>query len=112
MSNKEPYELRSILLLYNFLQITCNLYLAATGLWYSYLQDDFDYFGKYHYHHRNRIELVYVCYVFFWSKIFDLLDTVFFVLRKKSNQISFLHTYHHSTMIIVEYIHNKYFAGK
>lgn len=35
---------------------------------------------------------VYMYHVF---KIIDLLDTVFFVLRKKNNQVSFLHVYHH-----------------
>ena len=33
--------------------------------------------------------------IVFYTKLVDLLDTIFFVLRKKSNQISFLHVYHH-----------------
>ncbi|XP_054155127.1 elongation of very long chain fatty acids protein AAEL008004-like [Oppia nitens] len=33
--------------------------------------------------------------LYFYTKLVDLLDTIFFVLRKKSSQITFLHVYHH-----------------
>jgi elongation of very long chain fatty acids protein 4 len=35
---------------------------------------------------------------YFVSKGVEYLDTVFFILRKKFNQVSFLHVYHHSIM--------------
>lgn len=44
-----------------------------------------------------------VAYAYFLLKVADLLDTVFFVLRKKTNQISFLHIYHHSIMVLTSY---------
>ena len=50
--------------------------------------------------------LYYIC------KITELLDTVFFVLRKKQNQITFLHLYHHTLMPICGFIGLKYFAGE
>ncbi|KOB77198.1 Alcohol dehydrogenase AD5 [Operophtera brumata] len=36
-----------------------------------------------------------VCYGYFVLKLMDLLDTVFFILRKKQSQVTFLHVYHH-----------------
>ncbi len=39
-----------------------------------------------------------VCWVFYFSKFIELLDTVFFVLRKKNNQITFLHLFHHGNI--------------
>lgn len=114
MSNRKPYQLRSILICYNLLQVIFNFYTAVYGFYYSYWQSDFDYAGYNHYNETTTIAkhtLANICYFYFWTKIFDLFDTVFFVLRKKSNQISFLHLYHHCTMIFVEFIHNKYFAG-
>lgn len=42
-------------------------------------------------------------YLYFILKLSDLLDTVFFVLRKKTNQITFLHLYHHSMMCLTSY---------
>lgn len=51
-------------------------------------------------------------WLYYMCKITELLDTVFFVLRKKQNQISFLHLYHHTLMPICGFIGIKYFAGK
>ena len=35
---------------------------------------------------------------YYFSKCIEFLDTIFFILRKKNNQISFLHVYHHASM--------------
>jgi elongation of very long chain fatty acids protein 7 len=51
-------------------------------------------------------------WLYYMAKIVELLDTVFFVLRKKNSQVSFLHLYHHSLMPICAFIGVKYFAGE
>ncbi|KAL7737244.1 hypothetical protein ACLKA6_005422 [Drosophila palustris] len=51
-------------------------------------------------HERKNLEK-YLHYAYFINKIIDLLDTVFFVLRKSYKQISFLHVYHHVMMVLV-----------
>ncbi|GFV73045.1 elongation of very long chain fatty acids protein 4 [Trichonephila clavipes] len=45
-------------------------------------------------------------------KFVDLLDTVFFVLRKKQNQVSFLHVFHHAGMCLIYFwgLNNLYHA--
>lgn len=45
---------------------------------------------------------------YFFAKVTELLDTVFFVLRKRSRQISFLHVYHHSNMVFFTWGFLKY----
>lgn len=42
-------------------------------------------------------------YYFYCLKLLDLCDTIFFVLRKKTRQISFLHVYHHLAVVIFTY---------
>lgn len=42
------------------------------------------------------------------SRIFEFLDTVFFVLRKRPDQITCLHLYHHSIVPIICWISFKY----
>jgi hypothetical protein len=50
-------------------------------------------------------------WIYYMAKIIELLDTVFFVLRKKTSQVSFLHVYHHTLMPICAFIGVKYLAG-
>lgn len=45
------------------------------------------------------------------AKVIELFDTVFFVLRKKQNQVSFLHVYHHSIMVFFTWCYLKYLPG-
>ena len=40
-----------------------------------------------------------VLWWYFFSKAIELMDTVLMVLRKKSSQITFLHVFHHATML-------------
>ncbi|KYQ58909.1 hypothetical protein ALC60_02065 [Trachymyrmex zeteki] len=44
-------------------------------------------------------------------KITELADTVIFIFRKKYNQISFLHVYHHTVTIFLAWITCKYAPG-
>lgn len=39
-------------------------------------------------------------YAYFLLKLFDLLETVIFVLRKKPGQVSVLHVYHHMAVLV------------
>lgn len=43
-------------------------------------------------------------------KLIDLVETVVFVLRKKQEQISFLHVYHHVSTILLIWFMTKYYA--
>lgn len=51
-------------------------------------------------------------WLYYMAKVIELLDTVFFVLRKKNSQVSFLHLYHHTLMPMCAFVGVKYFAGK
>lgn len=51
------------------------------------------------------------CHTYFLLKVVDLMDTVFFVLRKKDKQISFLHLYHHTGMVILTWNATKFYPG-
>lgn len=49
---------------------------------------------------------------YFFAKIIELLDTVFFVLRKKQNQVSFLHVYHHTITAVFSWCYLKLLPGE
>ncbi|XP_034116498.2 elongation of very long chain fatty acids protein F-like [Drosophila albomicans] len=101
MANREPFKLRGVLKVYNIFQIIFNTILL---LWFSHLI-----FWSEAYpnlscivmlpidHELKNTERI-ILYLYFLNKILDLLDTVFFVLRKSYKQITLLHLIHHVYM--------------
>lgn len=51
-------------------------------------------------------------YSYFLLKIYDLIETIFFVLRKKQRQVSFLHVYHHVMILSFTYLGMRSLPGK
>ncbi|KAK9504247.1 hypothetical protein O3M35_010622 [Rhynocoris fuscipes] len=107
MENRQPYNLKNIILIYNLVQViicttTCYLYFKykrtpITALWSNVC------------HHMSGdeicdssvfINIVNLEMIYYLNKYMDLLDTVFFSLRKKYSQVSFLHVYHHVIVIL------------
>ncbi|XP_045214688.2 elongation of very long chain fatty acids protein 5-like [Mercenaria mercenaria] len=90
----KPLSLRPILVAYNFTASVISLYtLYGFGYGLYHAESTFD---------GRPSELLVPVYKLYWfMKIFELLDTVFMVLRHKQRQISFLHIYHHGSMLIL-----------
>lgn len=57
-------------------------------------------------------QMLNLCYIYYLSKLTEFADTVFFVLRKKSSQITWLHVYHHSVTPLETWVLVKFLAGK
>jgi elongation of very long chain fatty acids protein 4 len=55
--------------------------------------------------------MVNVLWYYYISKLIDLVDTVFFALRKKDNQITVLHIFHHMTMFPYAWYGLKFVGG-
>lgn len=47
--------------------------------------------------------------VYWFTKIYELLDTVFMILRHKTSQISILHVYHHGSMLVLSDLGYNYY---
>ncbi len=47
---------------------------------------------------HDELVMVQLCSWYFYCKFFEFLDTVFFVLRKKMDQVTVLHIIHHTIM--------------
>ena len=48
---------------------------------------------------------------YYFSKLLEFMDTVFFILRKKPRQLTFLHVYHHSTMFMFWWVGARFVPG-
>lgn len=64
-----------------------------------------------HFHLIYLLQIATAVWLYYIIKFFELLDTIFLMLRKKDNQLSFLHVYHHSTMFIFSWLGTKYVPG-
>ncbi|XP_005795685.1 elongation of very long chain fatty acids protein 4-like [Xiphophorus maculatus] len=112
MKNRKPFELKIVLIVYNFAMVGFSAYMFYEFLvtsWlsnYSLLCQPVDYSNS-----PLPLRMARVCWWFFFSKIIELLDTLFFILRKKNSQLTFLHVYHHGSMIFNWWAGVKYVAG-
>ncbi|KAJ8918566.1 hypothetical protein NQ315_013071 [Exocentrus adspersus] len=111
MKNREPWKLTKLLIIYNFLQVLVSGYIFTQGLDAAWLHYDWTCEPCDHSNTPEALRVARLVYVYFLDKMVDLLDTVFFVLRKKDKQITFLHCYHHTMMVIVGWICVKYYPG-
>jgi len=95
MKDKKPIAVpKMVLLLYNLVQVLVNGYVAyviaaavngyvfAIGL-------------------RDTPDVRYGVYLHYLCKYLDMIDTMIIVLRKKDEQLSFLHLWHHASIGVV-----------
>ncbi|XP_052752181.1 elongation of very long chain fatty acids protein 7-like [Galleria mellonella] len=112
MKNRPPYNIERILIIYNAFQVAAcsflfyNAIIHAWGWKYKWFCEPVDYSNSEH-----AVTIARCVYFYYLLKIIDLFDTVFFVMRKKFNQISFLHVYHHTGMVMLIWGAVTYFPG-
>ena len=106
MKDRQPIDVGFLMKWYNITNIVINGILFVGGLYITtgtfnvWLCQDFK-----SYLSPNLVILGAL--IFLGLKVYDLTDTVFFVLRKKNNQITPLHVVHHAFMPIGAYVFTK-----
>ncbi|KAL0966139.1 hypothetical protein UPYG_G00291390 [Umbra pygmaea] len=99
MANRKAYQLKEAMITYNFSMVFLNAFLvhefmmSGWGTTFTWRCDLCDYSNS-----PQALRMVRVAWWFYFSKFIELLDTLFFVMRKKHSQITFLHVFHHSFM--------------
>ncbi|XP_072942746.1 very long chain fatty acid elongase 7 [Epargyreus clarus] len=112
MKNRKPYELRTIIKWYNILQIIANA-VVTWGIMTSGWTTTY-HFGCMLPEYSLRPEPLRMLRFLWWTiilKLLELCETVFFILRKKDRQASFLHIYHHISSLIIIWAGTKYVGG-
>ncbi|XP_059608102.1 elongation of very long chain fatty acids protein 4-like [Phlebotomus argentipes] len=100
MEKRSAFQLKNVILIYNIsiaianAYISYELYLRSNLLNYTLFCTP-----KTTSNDPNEIRLATAIWLYYLTKFIELLDSVFFVLRKKPNQLSFLHVYHHAMMV-------------
>jgi len=114
MEKREAWELRKILIAYNFGCVVLSVWMMWEFFAGSFLNPHFNLV------YEDFVEtdtsymamrLVNAHWWYFFSKLIEFLDTFFFIVRKKNNQISFLHVYHHASMVLITWAMVKFTPG-
>nr|QXU64628.1 fatty acid elongase 17 [Blattella germanica] len=112
MKDRKPFKLDGVISTYNFVQMVLSAYLVERsfslgwGRKYRMFCEPVDYSND-----PEAINAVYGSWLYYIIKIMELLDTIFFVLRKKNNQATFLHVYHHAAQVVSSWIWVRYVPG-
>jgi len=113
MENRKPFSFRRLLVVYNFS-------LVAASAWMFYEMGSLINWGSHSFkclpvsHDANdpiAQRMISVGWWFLLSKYIEFADTVFFVLRKKTSQVTLLHVVHHSVVPISVWTGLKFAPG-
>lgn len=112
MEKRQPYSCLKFIKFYNIFQIVANsmmVYYILQNGWYqnilftcngvTYTTDPVD------------TEYTRITWYFMVMKVIDYTETVVFVLRKKQQQVTFLHLYHHISLSFITWEQAKYYAN-
>ncbi|GAB6027689.1 hypothetical protein CHUAL_001929 [Chamberlinius hualienensis] len=101
MVDRKPYKLTALMIIYNLLIAIANLYawiefmasfINRNSIWQCQVRPPMTV-------DVEAARVISAMHFFLLTKPVEMIDTVFFILRKKENQLSFLHIYHHSATI-------------
>ncbi|XP_055848572.1 elongation of very long chain fatty acids protein AAEL008004 isoform X2 [Episyrphus balteatus] len=112
MRDRKPFQLRQTLIVYNAFQVLLSGYMFYEHLMAGWLNlynlkcQPVDYSDG-----PMSKRMLNLCYIYYLSKLTEFADTIFFVLRKKTSQITWLHVYHHSLTPLETWVLVKFIAG-
>ncbi|CAL1682355.1 unnamed protein product [Lasius platythorax] len=118
MEKKPAFQLNTVMLLYNAFQVLFSIWLASLVLDIE-IKNLFSFVHGCNFHLPPDAEIKHIQVVlsraawwYFFAKITELFDTVFFVLRKKQDQVTFLHVYHHTVTALSAWCYLKLLPGE
>ncbi|XP_066996675.1 very long chain fatty acid elongase 7 isoform X1 [Anabrus simplex] len=112
MDGRQPYSFRKTIIALNMLQVLLNgwvvkeVMMMELNLSYSLRCQPVDYSTS-----PRALRVARAIWVYLLLKVLDLSDTLLMVLRKKYNQMTFLHIFHHATTLALAWCIVKYGAG-
>merc|ERR1712215_491678 len=112
MADRTAYGCQKPMLVYNIFQTFFSLWIFSRlcGFWlsgkYNWICQPVDYTDS-----VDGVTAADIVWWYFFSKFTDFMDSFFFVLRKKNNQLTSLHVIHHAMMPMVSWIFLKFVGG-
>ncbi|XP_040568171.1 very long chain fatty acid elongase AAEL008004 isoform X2 [Lepeophtheirus salmonis] len=107
MKNRKPFEFKNIMQFYNAFQVGFSFWLFYYGIslgWATHYNWVCQPVEKDATPNSLPMQMAEMVWWYYFSKFTEFVDTIIFVLRKKNNQVSFLHVFHHSSMPLFSWI--------
>uniref|UniRef100_A0A8D8XYU8 Elongation of very long chain fatty acids protein n=1 Tax=Cacopsylla melanoneura TaxID=428564 RepID=A0A8D8XYU8_9HEMI len=117
MRNRPAYNIKYIMLVYNLIQTLMNAQMLTNlpGTMHHLIRCTPSIFRDPELKYQNfHLWILFneMSHRYYLIKLLDLLDTVFFVLRKKQSHVTFLHVYHHSLMVMAIWFGIRYLKAE
>lgn len=106
MKHRMPFNVTNLLRWYNVFQVViCSTFVTRCyflGFDFRHLWrcESFDFLTP-----EQVKELTIGTWIFLFLRLFEFVETIFFILRQKKNQVSFLHVYHHITVVLLMWVY-------
>ena len=112
MKNRKEFQIKSYIFTYNLYQCILNLWCVIAMIYEVYTNPWFTApWGNTPQPGVQGFRIAFLVWVHYINKYVELLDTLWMILRKKNNQVSFLHCYHHVLLIWAWFLVCKVEAG-
>lgn len=97
MADKKPFELRGLMVAYNFILVVLNAFFVWVFIRHGYIAKGYSILAPAVDFNTDEVSMHFVrlTWWYYVLRLVEFLDTVFFVLRKKYSQVSPLHVFHH-----------------
>uniref|UniRef100_A0A1B6C8F0 Elongation of very long chain fatty acids protein n=1 Tax=Clastoptera arizonana TaxID=38151 RepID=A0A1B6C8F0_9HEMI len=111
MKKRQPYNIDKLMILHNVTQIFMNVYFVYKATVIVWLPRRYSFACQAVGNQEHDDIVAQNIVLFLFCRLFDLVETIFMVLRKKQKQITFLHVYHHIMVSIAVWLTAKYMPG-
>jgi len=114
MENRKPFNLKTPILIYNLYQVLASCYIfyesvmAGWGTHYSWTCQPVTHNVSPNHRDHRMAKILWFCII---NRYIELLDTFFFVARKKNSQVTFLHVYHHAVVPLLVYSQARWYPN-
>ncbi|KAL9921417.1 very long chain fatty acid elongase AAEL008004-like isoform 1-T1 [Glossina fuscipes fuscipes] len=113
MKNRPAFQVKTLLVIYNITHIVLCAYVMKRMR--AFCQGDLFNFANCRVHHdmsEKSLDYYEISTYVSMLKNLELFDTVLFVLRKKQNQVTPLHVFHHSSVLVLILLYFRYYRAE
>jgi elongation of very long chain fatty acids protein 4 len=112
MKNRPEFQIKPFIFTYNLYQCILNIWCVIAMAHEVYTNPHFTApWGNTPQRGVAGFRISFLVWVHYNNKFVELLDTLWMILRKKTNQVSFLHCYHHMLLIWAWFFVCKFESG-